>query len=92
MERMIMALMLPLIALSWLAGPVGGVWLAVRGDWGSIGYAAISLVAGHFVIGLALLPAVALAAPAAHVGERKPRLGVALGLPSLIYVAALGPV
>ena len=89
MEKLIMLLMVPLMALSWLAGPVGGIWLIVRGEWWAIGYAALSLIVSPFIISIALLPSLALAAPAAIAGDRRPRLSVALGVPALAYTAVV---
>ncbi len=82
-------LMVPLVALSWLAGPVGGIWLIIRGEWWAIGYAVLSLLLSTPVLGIALMPTMLLVAPVALAAERRPGLAVLLGLPALLYTAAL---
>ena len=77
-----------LMALNWLAAPIAIVWLVILGEWWVIGVAFASLFS-HFLLGLALIPGLALVAPAVAAGESRPRLALFLGALPLLYTAAL---
>ena len=64
-------LMTALMALNWLAAPIAIVWLVILGEWWVIGVAFASLFS-HFLLGLALIPGLALIAPAVAAGIRVP--------------------
>ena len=70
MRTLIQLLSIPLLLLNLLGWVVAGVWLAIVGQWGSIGYGLLSMVLSHFVLGFALMPIVILAIPMQH-----PRIG-----------------
>ncbi len=74
--------------LNWLAAPVSIIWLMILGEWWVIGLAFLSLFS-HFLLGIALLPAMAFAAPAAALSPRRPTAAMILGIPGLVYTAAL---
>ena len=76
------------IVLNTFGGIVAGIWLALRGDWGSIGIGLVLLVVAPFILGIALLPSLALAAGA--IAARRSRVAIlGLGTLSVIYVSAL---
>jgi hypothetical protein len=63
------ALAVPLGFLNAFGGIVAGIWLAVLGNWGAIGWGIAAILLSTFGISLALLPGMALAAPAAYFAE-----------------------
>ena len=54
------ALGIPLAILNMLGGVVSGIWLALLGEWGSIGYGVLAMVFSGFVLGIALMPSLLL--------------------------------
>ena len=76
------ALGIPLAILNMLGGVVSGIWLAILGEWGSIGYGILAMVVSGFVLGIALMPSLLFAAPAAYFAEK--------GIMFLFYIFAFG--
>jgi hypothetical protein len=66
-------------------GVVGGVWLAILGEWSSVGVGLVSALAGASVISLGLMPGLAFAAGA---GSERPRVAVASGLLAGVWATA----
>ncbi len=61
----------PIVLLNLLGGIVSGIWLAIFGQWGSIGVGVLIIVVGGVGISLALMPSTVLFdAPAAHFENR----------------------
>ena len=91
MNAIIMLIMIPLTWLNLFGGLVSGIWLAILGEWGTIGYGLIIIFVGTFFLGLALFPTALLTGPAAFFIER-PKM-VFLTYPFLflgnLYVIAL---
>lgn len=77
-----------LAILLWLSAPVSIIWLLVLGEWWVIPMAIASLFS-HFILGLALFPAMALSLPAAALIQRRPVIGSLMALPGHLYTAAL---
>jgi hypothetical protein len=75
LARLFSALSIPLVLINMLGGVVSGIWLAILGEWGSIGYGLLFLFVGAFTIGLALLPGLVLAGPAAYFHEKGVKSG-----------------
>ena len=71
---------IPLTILNMLGGVVSGVWLAILGEWGSIGYGVLAMIFSGFVLGIALMPSLLFAAPAAYFAEK--------GIVFLFYIFA----
>ena len=61
---------IPLAILNVLGGVVSGIWLAILGEWGSIGYGVLAMVFSGFVLGIALMPSLLFAAPGAYFAEK----------------------
>jgi|SRR6185312_15052950 len=81
--------LLPILALlNWLAAPVSVIWLMILGEWWAVGLAFLSLFS-HFLLAIALLPAMAFAGPAAALSRRRPVAAMILRIPGLLYTAAL---
>jgi len=75
------AALVPIIAaLNFGGGIVGGVWAAINGDWWAIGYAFLGLVASHFIIGILLMPGLAIGAVGMAAAERG-----SIGLARLVF-------
>lgn len=72
--------LIPLTALNLLGGIVSGIWLAVLGDWGSIGYGVLAMFFSSFLVSAAILPSIIFVGPAAHFSNK--------GLLSLFYMFA----
>ncbi len=72
----VQAVAIPLGVLNLLGGIVSGIWLAILGEWGTIG---IGLLVGFIatsVLGFALIPAMLLAAPAIAFEEKGNQFGI----------------
>lgn len=74
------ALGIPFAILNMLGGIVSGIWLAILGDWGSIGYGFLAMIVSSFVLGIALMPMLLLAGPSVYFAEK--------GIMFLFYVFA----
>ena len=85
------AFLLPVMVLNLLAGIVGGVWLAIAGEWGLVGLGLVIGVAGAFLASIILMPGMLLAIPlikAEERGEEPPFVVAFLGV--LYTYAAMG--
>lgn len=56
-------------------GIISGVWLAILGEWGLIGFGILALLAAIPAIGLALVPGLIFAAPGAAMLEKGNKVG-----------------
>lgn len=65
LEHLIRAFSLVLMPLNALGGIVAGIWLVIIGGWWALGVGIGFLIAGSFAIGLAMMPGILLAGPAA---------------------------
>jgi hypothetical protein len=66
MKTLLAVIVVPLAILNVLGGIVSGIWLAVLGEWGIIGIGVLLAVGDAVFLGIALIPGLLLAAPAAH--------------------------
>ena len=76
LEKIIIALSLPLMLLNVFGGIVSGIWLAILGEWGIIGYGVGILFFGSFALGLAMMPGLLLAAPIMAMGENGNKVAI----------------
>ena len=60
----------PLMLLNFLGGIVGGIWLAILGEWGTLGIGVVGLFGGALFCSLLLLPGMALTVPSISAWER----------------------
>jgi hypothetical protein len=72
----ITVLAIPLMVLNMLGGIASGIWLAIIGEWGAIGWGIAALLGSTMVLGFALMPSVLLAAPAVYYAEKGNTLGI----------------
>jgi len=56
--------------LNFFGGIVSGIWLAVLGQWWAIGYGVVGLFVSSTLIGLAMMPGLIFAAPAAILAQK----------------------
>ena len=73
--KMMSVLSPPLMLLNMLGGIASGIWLAILGEWGIIGYGILMLFVGVFALGILMMPGLLLAAPAAMLAEKNNKLG-----------------
>jgi hypothetical protein len=64
MAALLQVLMVPLVVLNIFGAIVSGIWLAVLGQWGAIGIGLLAMFVSSFVLGIAMLPQLAIGAPA----------------------------
>lgn len=63
-------LAIPLALLNILGGIISGIWLAILGEWGAIGWGILALTVSGIALSLVLMPSALLAVPAAHFSEK----------------------
>jgi len=86
----ITALGIPLMLLNLLGGIGSGIWLAVLGEWSTLGLGITFFFVSTFLLGLVLMPGLALAIPAAKCAERGSLIGILLfGTLSSGYILAV---
>lgn len=75
-SKLAAALAVPLGLLNMLGGIVAGIWLAILGKWGIIGYGVAALFVSGLGLGIAMMPGLLLfAAPAAVLHLKGNKLG-----------------
>lgn len=84
------ALSIPLLILNMLGGIVSGIWLAILGEWGAVGLGILFFFISTWLLGLAIMPSLLLAAPAVYCAEKGKTLGlVCFGALSSLYILAV---
>lgn len=68
-------LSVPLWFINIFGGVVSGIWLAILGEWGIIGYGIVALFISGIGISIALMPGMLFAAPAAILHEKGHKIG-----------------
>ncbi len=69
LQALVALLMVPLMVLNFFGGIGSGIWLAILGEWWAIGYGFVGLFS-HFLLGIILMPGLALGVPAALLLEK----------------------
>jgi hypothetical protein len=85
MKGVFLLLLVPLVILNFLGGVIGGVWLAILGDWSTIFFGIAYMALGAIGLSVLLLPGIALAAPLAFMSERNIVGAIIIALPSLFW-------
>ncbi len=79
-------LAVPFVVLNLLGGIAAGIWLAILGEWGAIGYGILASFVAVYALSIALLPQAIFAMPAAYLGMKGRRVLMYLcALPANIY-------
>ena len=71
MRSMLIILFLPVMALNFFGGIIGGIWLMILGEWGAIGTALGAAIFGVFFCGFLLMPGLLFSAPGLALYERR---------------------
>jgi hypothetical protein len=88
--RLLSVLAIPLGMLNMLGGIISGIWLAILGEWGLIGYGLLVLVFSGMALGLVMAPGLIFAVPAAAMLEKGNKVGgYFFGLLSTIYIVGI---
>jgi hypothetical protein len=70
MQAILSILTIPLMLLNFFGGIASGIWLAVLGQWWAIGYGIAGLFFSSFLLGVAMMPGLIFAAPAAMLAQK----------------------
>ncbi len=70
--------------LNMLGGVVAGVWLAVLGDWKTIGTGVVGMIGGAMICSLLMLPGIVLALPAMRMWGSDSFLARIIAVPILL--------
>lgn len=90
LAKLLGVLIVPLTILNVFGGIVSGIWLAVLGEWGLIGFGILMLIFSGMFLGLVLAPGVIFALPAAAMLEKGNKLGgYFFGLLSNVYTVGI---
>lgn len=88
--KLLGVLAVPLAILNMFGGIVSGIWLAILGEWGLIGYGILALIVSGMGLGLAMAPGLIFAGPAAILLEKGNKIGgYFFGLLSTIYTVGV---
>lgn len=88
--KLLSVLAFPLFILNIFGDIVSGIWLAILGEWGLIGYGILALLISGMGIGLAMAPGLLFAVPAAAMLEKGNKIGgYFFGLLSTIYTVGI---
>lgn len=83
-------LVVPLALMNSVGGIVAAIWLAILGQWGSLGYGILGLIGSGIALGIAMAPGLLLAAPAAMFQEKgRVVAAIAFGFLSSLYTVAV---
>ena len=86
MQAIASILLVPFMLLNFFGGIGSGIWLAILGEWWAIGYGVAGLFFSSMIIGIAMMPGLLFAAPAAILAEKgKLLLAFPLVLLSQLY-------
>jgi hypothetical protein len=90
MEAIFGLMAVPLALLNLLSGLVAIVWLLLLGEWRMVAFGALYAFSSTFLIGVAMLPGMLFAGPAAMAAERgRTLLAVIIGFPALAWTYVL---
>ena len=88
--RLLSVLAVPLGVLNMFGGIISGIWLAILGEWGLIGYGILALLVSGMGIGFAMAPGLLFAAPAVAMLEKGNKIGAYFfGLLSTTYTVGI---
>lgn len=88
--KLIAVLSIPLGLINTFGGIGAGIWLAILGEWGIIGYGIAAIIVSGIGLGIAMMPGVLFALPAATLYEKGNRFGFYFfGFLSAFYTIAV---
>ena len=71
MRKIIEILNVPIDLMNIGSGIIGGIWLAVIGEWELIGFGLLLIISSHWLLGLIMMPGLAIVAIGVAFIERK---------------------
>lgn len=89
LHKIIEILSLPIILLNIASGIVGGIWLAIIGEWGLIGIGALLLITLHWILSILMIPNLLIAGITIQFHEKKHFLRHLLSFISQFYINLL---
>ena len=89
-SKLATVLTVPLGLINIFGAIVSDIWLAILGEWGIIGYGIAALFVSGIGLGIAMMPGLLLAAPAAALQEKGKMFGFYMfGFLSALYTIAI---
>ena len=85
LERIIDILGIPIIILNFTAGIVGGIWLAILGEWGLIGIGILFLLTSSLILSVLMIPNMLIGGLVLHINEKKKVLKYGIGFIAQFY-------
>lgn len=89
LNRIVSIFSVPIMLMNFASGIVGGIWLAILGQWGLIGIGILFLFASHWIFALLMLPSLPIDALATYFYEKKNPLRHFIGYLSMLYTNIL---
>jgi hypothetical protein len=89
LSKIIEILSLPIMILNMAGGIVGGIWLAILGEWKLIGIGIFILITFHWILGILLMVNLQIAGIAVYFFKRKRIIGHVFGFISQFYINLL---
>jgi hypothetical protein len=71
MQSILLILFLPIMALNFFGGIIGGIWLIILGEWGAVGMALGAAIFGAFFCSFLLMPGLLFSGPGLMLFEKK---------------------
>ena len=75
LENLFLAAAVPLSLVNIFGGIVSGIWLAILGEWGVIGTGVLAMLISGMALGIAMMPGLIFAVPAATMLENGNKIG-----------------
>lgn len=86
MTAIVALLSLPIMVLNLLGALVGGIWLAVSGEWSLVVFGLTAILFGHFVVSILLAPSMILVVPLSWAASRgHVALMAIMAIPSVLW-------
>lgn len=89
LEKIIGLLTIPIFFLNMLGGIIGGIWLAILGEWKLIGIGIFLLFTSHWILSLFMLLSMPIAGLAVYFYGKNSLLGALFGFFSQLYTNML---
>ena len=88
-NRIIEILSLPIMILNMVGGIIGGIWLAILGEWGLIGIGILLMFTSHWILAILMMPSLLFMGIAMHFYEKKNFLAYLFVFISQLYTNLL---
>jgi len=89
LNKIVEILGVPIMILNIAGGIVGGIWLAILGEWKLIVIGVLLVFTSHLILSILMMPSLPIAGIAAYFYERKNPLGHLFGFISQLYTNIL---